>query len=300
MSTGAVPSLQILVPFWGDPELLYAAIDSVLAQSDPQWSLVVVDDAYPDPDVAKHFAAVSDARISYQRNESNLGIAANFQRCLDLASGDLITFLGCDDLLEQEYVARARAAMAAHPEASMYQPGVQVVDENGAPCLPLADRVKGWIRPRADDLTLQQGEALAASLLRGNWLYWPSLVFRTENVQRYRFRLDLPIILDLALILDQVADGAILVVDPAVTFRYRRHTASLSGAGLLDGTRFADDRRYFAEASQLMRERHWPSAARAARTRWTSRLHGLSLVPGAVRNNDRAGARAALRHAFGR
>lgn len=300
MTSSALPDLQILVPFWGEPELLYAAIDSVLAQSDPHWSLVVVDDAYPDPGVAEHFAAVTDPRIRYQRNETNLGIAANFQNCLDLASGDLVVFLGCDDLLEPAYVARARAAMAAHPEASMYQPGVQVIDEHGEPCQPLADRVKGWIRPKSDQLAVLQGEALAASLLRGNWLYWPSLAFRTGHVRRYRFRQDLPIILDLAIILDQVADGATLVVDPEVTFRYRRHTASLSGAGLLDGTRFSDDRRYFGEAAQVMRERRWPRAARAARTRWTSRLHGLSLVPGALRNRDRSGVRAALRHAFGR
>ncbi|TNM42768.1 glycosyltransferase [Nocardioides albidus] len=300
MSSADGPSLEILVPFWGEPELLYATVDSVLAQTDTEWSLVVIDDAYPDPSVAAHFAALTDSRIRYQRNETNLGIAANFQRCLDLATADLMVFLGCDDLLEPEYVARARSAMAAHPQASMYQPGVQVVDEHGEPCLPLADRVKDWIRPNADGLTVLQGEALAASLLRGNWLYWPSLVFRTEHIRRYRFRQDLPIILDLAIILDQIVDGAALVVDPAVTFRYRRHTASLSGAGLLDGTRFTDDRRYFTEAAQIMRAHRWPRAARAARTRWTSRLHGLSLVPGALRNRDRAGARAALRHAFGR
>lgn len=300
MTDISAPSFQILVPFWGEPALLYAAIDSVLAQTDPAWSLVVVDDAYPDPSVAEHFAAARDPRIRYERNKSNLGIAGNFQRCLDLASADLVAFLGSDDLLGPEYVARARAAMTAYPEASIYQPGVQVIDEHGEPCKPLVDRVKGWIRPRAARPIVQHGEDLAASLLRGNWLYWPSLVFRTEHIRRYRFRQDLPIILDLAIILDQVADGAALIVDPNVTFRYRRHSASLSGAGLLDGTRFSDDRRYFAEAARLMRERRWPRAARAARTRWTSRLHGLSLVPSALRSGDRRGAGAALRHGLGR
>jgi glycosyltransferase involved in cell wall biosynthesis len=300
VSADGTPVLEIFVPYWGDPGLLYDAIDSIRAQTSPDWTVIVVDDAYPDPSVAEHFAQEQDPRIRYVRNETNLGIAANFQKCLDLASGDLVMFLGCDDLLEPGFVARARATLTSYPDASMLQPGVQVIDDDGRPYEPLADRVKRWLRPKVDRPTLLGGEPLARNLLHGNWLYWPSLVFRTEHVQRYRFRQDLPIILDLALILDQIADGAQLVLDPEVTFRYRRHTASLSGVGLLDGSRFDDDRRYFLEAEQQMRARQWSKAARAARSRWTSRMHGMSMVPGALKARDFAGARVALRHAVRR
>ena len=135
----------------------------------------------------------------------------------------------------------------------------------------------------------------------GNWLYWPSLMFRTGKVQRHAFRQDLPIILDLALVLDMVVDGSSLVLDPDVTFAYRRHATSLSGTALSDGTRFAQDRRYFADAEAQMRGAGWRSAERAARRRWTSRLHALTLLPAALRSReDRPRAvRQVLRHAAG-
>ena len=59
----------------------------------------MVDDCYPDHSVAEHFEAETDPRIHYLRNEVNLGITDNYQRCRDLASGELMMFLGCDDLM---------------------------------------------------------------------------------------------------------------------------------------------------------------------------------------------------------
>ena len=41
-------TLEIFVPFWGDPALLFETVDSVRAQRNPDWRLVVIDDCYPD------------------------------------------------------------------------------------------------------------------------------------------------------------------------------------------------------------------------------------------------------------
>ncbi|MCP3422541.1 glycosyltransferase family 2 protein [Nocardioides pinisoli] len=300
MSHATPGPLEVFIPFWGDPDLLYATVESVKAQTDPAWVVTVVDDCYPDPDVATHFAREVDPRIRYERNATNLGIEANFQRCLDLASGELMMFMGCDDLLEPGFVARTHALVQMHPEADIIQPGVRVIDDDGTPATTLADLVKARLRPRVSAPVVLTGEPLAASLLRGNWLYWPSLVFRTERVQRFAFRRDLPIILDLALVIDMLADGAALLLDPEVTFAYRRHATSLSGTALADGSRFTQDRRYFADAAEQMHRVGWPRAARAAGWRWTSRLHGLAALPHAARSQRRAGLAQALRHAFGR
>ncbi len=131
--TGAPGSypLEIFVPYWGDPHLLGRTVDSVRAQDDDRWTLTIVDDCYPDPSVAEHFADERDPRVHYQRNDHNLGIAANFQRCLDLASGEAVAFLGCDDILEPGYVARALAMLEEFPQADIVQSGVRVIDETG-------------------------------------------------------------------------------------------------------------------------------------------------------------------------
>jgi glycosyltransferase involved in cell wall biosynthesis len=289
-------SMEIFVPYWGDPQLLYATIDSVRAQTDPDWTLVVVDDNYPDPSVAQYFSAETDARVRYVRNETNLGIIGNFSRCLHLASDELMMFLGCDDLLHPDFVANVRAAHASYPDASIIEVGVRVIDERGQPVAPLGDRVKHLLRPKVAGRVELGGESLAVSLLRGDWLYWPSLVFRTDRINKYEFRDDLPIILDLALIMDMVVAGETMVLDPVVCFSYRRHTSSLSSSSLLEGSRLPDEQRYYADIAAQLRALGWHRAARTARLRWTSRLHALTLVPRAVRSG--AGLGPLLTHAF--
>jgi hypothetical protein len=140
--------LEVFIPFWGDPELLYATVESVRAQTDPDWMITVVDDCYPDPTVAEHFEAETDPRIHYLRNEVNVGITDNYQRCRELASGELMMFLGCDDLMHPRFVETVKAAHREFPQAATIQVGVQVIDEHDAPIDPLTDKVKRAIRPR--------------------------------------------------------------------------------------------------------------------------------------------------------
>lgn len=293
-------SVQVFVPFWGDPELLYATVESVKAQTDDDWTMTIVDDCYPDPSVASHFDAETDERITYLRNETNLGITENYRRCQAMATGELMMFLGCDDLLHPPFIATARAAAAAHPEAAVIQVGVEVIDGAGAPILPLGDRVKRALMPRGEGRLELAGEDLAVSLLRGNWLYWPSLVFRSDVVRGFTFRNGLPIIQDLALLVDMAAAGERLVLDPTTAFSYRRHTGSASSTSLLHGRRLADERTYYESAAEQMRAKGWTRAARTARARWTSRLHAVSLVPAALQDRSLPALRSLGRHLLSR
>lgn len=291
-------TIDIMLPFWGDPLLLRQTVESVLAQNDPEWRLTVIDDAYPDPAVAEYFAALDDPRVRYARNDVNVGIIENFRASVRLATAEHLMVLGSDDLLLPGYVAALRAAVERHPDAAVFQPGVQVVDENGAPSLPLVDRVKQrMLRPdtRSGDVVLT-GERFATSITRGNWLYWPSLLFRTEAIRAHEFRDDLPIVLDLAILLDiAFAGGSLVVIDDEV-FAYRRHTESASQKAILDGSRFTDDRRFFLETARRADERGWGSTARAARARLFARLHALTTVPTVLRQGDAGGRRALWRH----
>ncbi len=288
-----------MVPYWGDPEYLRQTVRSVLDQTDPGWRLTVLDDANPDPWAGAWLASLGDDRIVYRRNETNRGIAEVFRQCVELAEADLVAVPGSDDVLLPDYVRVVTAAHRLHPQADIIQPGVRVIDEEGRESRPLADAVKQrLVRPRGSGTRVLSGEPLATSLLHGDWLYWPSLVFRREAVQRTPFRPGLPIILDLALVLDMVLAGSQLVVEPTECFAYRRHRASASSVKLLDGSRFEGERGYFDLAARLMAERGWPRAARAARLHVTSRLYAATLLPTALRLGDRAALRTLLRHAL--
>jgi glycosyltransferase involved in cell wall biosynthesis len=291
-------ALDILVPYWGDPDLMRETVESVLVQERDDWKLLVVDDAYPDPQIANWLGAMDDPRVSVVRHPSNVGITAHYRECLARATQDHVVFLGSDDVLMPNYVSVVLDAFAAVPEAAMVQPGVRVVDETGTPSAGLADIVKQrLLRPRVGHRTVLSGEPLATSLLNGNWLYWPSIAFRRTTIEAIGFRVEMPIIQDFALEIDVVAAGGSLVVDPTECFLYRRHAGSASSTTLVDGTRFADERSYYAMAAEQMRGLGWPRAERAARTRLTSRAHALSLLPGLVAHRRWDAARQLVHHA---
>lgn len=304
-----------MVPAYGDGALLRETIDSVLRQHDPAWRLTVVDDdarrggthgaarggdddaARRGGELAAWLADLGDDRLRYLPNRTRLGINRNFQRCADLARAELVVLLGADDRLLPDFVGRVRRAAAEVPDAAFIHTGATVIDQHGRPALPLADRVKRIATPPISGRRVMGGEDLAASLLHGNWMYFPSVAFRREVLQRHGFRPGYDIVLDLDLYLRILLAGgsAVLFAEPAV--EYRRHRGSLSSAQALDGSRFAEELAYFAEAAALAEAACWPRAARAARWHWTSRLHSVAKIPGVLAAGDGRTAAVLLRTA---
>lgn len=292
--------LDIMLPYWGEPAYLYQAVHSVLTQDTDGWRLTVVDDHYPDAGVAEFFERLGDDRVRYLRNETNLGITDNYRRCLELVTADHMMFMGCDDIMLPGFVRTVRASLQAHPDVDIVQPGVQVIDEHGVTHGPLADRIKKVMTPARCGPATVSGEKLAVSLLHGDWLYWPSLVFRTESIRTSEFMDGFPLIQDLGIVLDMVARGATMLVLPQVCFSYRRHMASASSAKLMDGGRFAGEREFFARQAGIFDELGWPRARRAANAHVTSRAYALTLLPRALRSGNRDGIRTLLGHATAR
>ncbi|MBS1906027.1 MAG: glycosyltransferase [Actinobacteria bacterium] len=293
-------TLEIFCPFWGDPELLFETVESVRAQRNPDWRLIVIDDCYPDDTVAGRFAAIEDDRITYVRNEKNLGITENYREAIRRATTPYIAILGCDDLLHPGYVDAVLRTIAEVPAADVIQPGVVVIDEHGTVISPLVDRVKqGLLAPSTHGATaVLTGQDMATSLIRGDWLYWPSLTFRTETLKRIDFREGLPIIQDLALLMDIAFDGGTLAYTHEVVFSYRRHGSSASQKTLMDGRRFRDERAYYRTARGLAAAKGWKRTARVARVRIMSRLHAVTELPGIIRHGNGAALKSTLAHIF--
>ncbi len=293
-------TLDIMIPFYGDPDMLRATVSSVQAQTSPDWALTVVDDGYPDPTVAEWFGALGDDRVTYLRNEVNLGANKNYEKCIAIAEQRDVVILGADDLMLPEYVAVVSAARAAHPEAAVIQPGVKVIDEHGTEVRTLVDETKKRLyQPRLARRTAMGGEDLARSLLRGNWLYFPALCFDVAKIREIGFRPGLHVVQDLQLVLDLLMRGETLVYDPTVCFAYRRHSGSDSSWRALDGTRFDEERRFFLTAADELEALGWSHAARAARVHASSRLHALTYLPAAVQKRRPDAVRTLLRHGFG-
>lgn len=289
-------TVDVMLPFYGDVGHLKEAVTSVMQQDVPDWRLTVVDDAHPDPAVQRWFGDLDCPRIRYERNTQNLGANGNYRKCLSLVEHDLVVIMGADDIMLPHYIRTVQKAFAGHPNCSIVQPGVRVIDENGHPIDPIVDRVKRFLAPPSSRPTVLVGEVLATSLLHGDWLYFPSLCWKREALQETGFREGLNVVQDLALVLDLTASGHSLVADPTTCFEYRRHRKSDSSWRAVDGTRFVEEADLFAREASRFDRMGWRRASRAARFHWTSRANALLTLPSAIRQRNREGARTLLRH----
>lgn len=289
-------TVDILLPFYGDVVMMKEAVRSVLRQENSHWRLIVVDDGYPDDSIPGWFDALGDSRITYERNDMNLGANANYRKCLTYVENSLVQVMGADDIMLPNYVDWLIDTAGRYPRAGVFQPGVVVIDEVGVQSNTLVEKVKRFYMPRGKGAQLLTGERFAVSVLRGDWLYFPSLAWRAEIILGIGFREGYDVVQDLALVCDAAMSGRGLLYDPTVAFMYRRHSGSDSSWRALEGTRFNEERRFFLQMASEMRAHGWRKAARVSRLHLSSRLHAGSLLPRAVRVNNRTGIRNLAYH----
>ena len=263
------PSVDVLLPYWGDFELLKKAVNSVLAQSVQDWRLLIVDDCYPSDEAKNYYSKFPDKRVAYVRHKKNMGLVKNFNYVLDQATADYCVVFGCDDIMLPDYLETALTRIG---KVDYYQPGVEVIDAEDNVYLPTADRIKQFLRPKK--IGVHSGERIVASLCHGNWLYFPSILWRTKTLKKYRFNDDQHNTQDVITEINIIKDGGSMFLDDAVTFQYRRSAASFSSKAK-GGTRFSEETETYMRFAEEFREMGWNQASRAARLHLTSRLHKL-------------------------
>ncbi|HEY0299721.1 MAG TPA: glycosyltransferase family 2 protein [Rhizomicrobium sp.] len=104
------PFFSVVVPVYNRAAALGAALASVLAQSDPDFEIVVVDDGSAD-DPAAVVAAFGDSRLRCIR-QANAGGGAARNAGIREARGDYIAFLDSDDVFLPHHLEAMRALLA--------------------------------------------------------------------------------------------------------------------------------------------------------------------------------------------
>jgi glycosyltransferase involved in cell wall biosynthesis len=101
-----VAEVSICIPTFNGARYLHDCLDSAITQSFRDLEIVIVDDNSSDNTrtIAAEYAAF-DARIKLYRNPKNLGLVANWNEAVRLASSPWIKFLFQDDLLTKSCVA---------------------------------------------------------------------------------------------------------------------------------------------------------------------------------------------------
>lgn len=123
------PIVTIAIPAY-KTEYLADAITSALNQTYENVELIVVDDC-PTCEVKSVVDSFADSRITYHRNEVNLGKSdpsLNWDQCLKLAHGEFICLLCDDDIYEPTFIEKLVELSEKYSDASIFRGGVKMID----------------------------------------------------------------------------------------------------------------------------------------------------------------------------
>lgn len=103
--TDSAPLVSFIIPAFNAVDTLDATLESLVAQTDPRWEAVIVDDGSRDRTftLARRWSA-RDPRVRALR-QRNAGASAARNTAMTAARGRFVAFLDADDWLEADYLA---------------------------------------------------------------------------------------------------------------------------------------------------------------------------------------------------
>lgn len=124
------PRVTVAIPTYNSGErFLTDAIDSVLTQSFSDFELLISDNCSPD-NTSEVVGGYTDPRIRYVRHETNIGANANFNYCLNHASGEYLVLLSDDDLLDPDFLQTCVDAVADKTDVGFVRTGARTIDKH--------------------------------------------------------------------------------------------------------------------------------------------------------------------------
>jgi len=132
--------VTIGIPTYNRKDYLRMAIDSCLCQTYANIEIIVSDNCSTDgTDIM--VAQIKDQRIKYFRHSKPVPPLENWNKCIELATGEFFSYLTDDDLIAPDYVTSLMDAAAAHPEAAVIRCRVDSIDSDGKLLGKIRDRL---------------------------------------------------------------------------------------------------------------------------------------------------------------
>ncbi|MET0107023.1 MAG: glycosyltransferase [Sedimenticola sp.] len=93
-------TVTVAIPTFNRLELLKRSVESVMQQSYKSFEILISDNASSDG-TREYLQTLVDPRVKIFLNDQNIGMAANWEKCLHHASGDYFLLMSDDDALIQ-------------------------------------------------------------------------------------------------------------------------------------------------------------------------------------------------------
>ncbi|MDV3350383.1 glycosyltransferase family 2 protein [Leptothoe sp. LEGE 181152] len=175
-----MPLLSICIPAYNRPEWLKRAILSILTtpiEQQPQVELIVSDDSTIPAckQIVDELIVNWHGKHHYCQNTPSLGMAGNWNHCIQIASGEYVLILHDDDYLEAEAPGKILETLQQHPNESALLFGVNVVTSK-------QNIQKQQIFQSQKRLTSE--EALEKLLTNSSFIRFPGIVLNRQVFQR--------------------------------------------------------------------------------------------------------------------
>ena len=269
-----------VVPFFSDEKYLEQMLKSIAAQNTDQWVCVVVDDSGRPNEAELTVRSMGNPKITYLRNEYNLGLGKCWNVGLEYLSTNfspsVVAVVHADDVLEATFTEASLKAHLDNPNAIAVHTSATVVDENNKKRFSFPDFIKFHVAPYKHSRSiLTSGDTGLASVLRGNFVFCPTVSFKSKFISLPLFNPQWKMAVDLELISRLLLDGQTIVGIPDFVYRYRRHRNNLTSQ-LTDTTaRFVEEIAFYKQVSVECNEKGFQKSALVASRLTMVRLHIL-------------------------
>ncbi len=120
------------MPAYNGERFIREAIESIVEQSYADWVMLISDDASADKTraICEEYTK-KDPRITYYRQEKNIGQFKNFKFLLDHAEGEYFMWAGHDDLWDKDFLKVCVENLQKYPGRGLSFTGHDVIGLNG-------------------------------------------------------------------------------------------------------------------------------------------------------------------------
>jgi len=262
--------LGIVVPYFDNQDYFFRLLDSILSQDSGSWFLTIVDDSGGNDALVLRPDIAQDTRIDLVVNNHNLGLGKSWNTGLEsmksLHNPDVVAVIHADDELEPNYVSTVLAAHEANPDVFAVHTEVRIIDEHGSFRFSFPDFIKGMVRPgSAKDEVFSRGDAGLSQILKGNFVFCPTLSFKTSMCDFPVFDEEWNMAIDLDLISRSLLSGKTILGVADKVYRYRRHGGNLTSRLNKSTERFSEEIKFYAQISTTCNNQGFSSSARVAR-----------------------------------
>ena len=238
-----IPKVSVCIPAFNAAKYLRQAVESVLKQNYQNFEIVIVDNDSTDQTAALVEALLKEGNscIRFYKNDRNIGLVANLNRCMDYAKGIYVKFLCADDMLLPECIEQMVKVLDLHHSVKLVGSSRLIIDERG--------NKLGMKKYMDCDAIVRGSQVITRCLFAGNYIGEPSAVmFRKCDLKGY-FREDMPQLSDMDMWFQLLEQGDFLSLGNPLCV-IRSHSAQMTHSNVKLGKLVDDNINLFESYSQ--------------------------------------------------